>query len=473
MPSDLTQLDLLSTNLYQLKNLKTMDEKCSYLLDTLRKAGWGKVSLSFLNSKYETRKTLYSGYEPEAIKISEEHKLAPEKRKELLSSTVDRWRIVPFYYLPWRDERARYIVSGGLSTEIPLKYKVEWHKNDLLYAPIYHEGRPVAVLTLDSPREQTIPTKVSLRVPTIIHSMLTEVILQNTLTEHYDNFLEIYNSVIAQGTIGIIEFDESGRITVVNDVAEQILTINRIKLIGNNYYKVLSNDLIAKLSPAIQKAAETLKSVNVITEYTDIDQITKAIDIQITPLHILFNYTGMVWSLNYIEKTAIFKTYRTVLDNFKNINSRLSGDYINIQKQLVKLMCDQYGFRYPRLYILSEDHENLKCVLSYDSQIEDLEFFDHPYNRNSLAANAILENEIVFSSEKEQIVRDLRRIWERLKTKAAIAIPLHILPEVKAALVFDIQEKDFFIDESRKLSLDLFSNLISLVLRPLFEKNNK
>jgi hypothetical protein len=99
--------------------------------------------------------------------------------------------------------------------------------------------------------------------------------------------------------------------------------------------------------------------------------------------------------------------------------------------------------------------------------------FCHPYNRNSLAANAILENEIVFSSEKEQIVRDLRRIWERLKTKAAIAIPLHILPEVKAALVFDIQEKDFFIDESRKLSLDLFSNLISLVLRPLFEKNNK
>jgi hypothetical protein len=69
MHSDLTQLDLLSTNLYQLKNLKTMDEKCSYLLDTLRRAGWGKVSLSFLNSKYETRKTLYSGYEPEAIKI--------------------------------------------------------------------------------------------------------------------------------------------------------------------------------------------------------------------------------------------------------------------------------------------------------------------------------------------------------------------------------------------------------------------
>jgi PAS domain-containing protein len=250
---------------------------------------------------------------------------------------ADRTILLP----SWRDERARYIVSGGLSTEIPLKYKVEWHKNDLLYAPIYHEGRPVAVLTLDSPREQTIPTKVSLRVPTIIHSMLTEVILQSTLTEHYDNFLEIYNSVIAQGTIGIIEFDESGRITVVNDVAEQILTINRIKLIGNNYYKVLSNDLIAKLSPAIQKAAETLKSVNVITEYTDIDQITKAIDIQITPLHILFNYTGMVWSLNYIEKTAIFKTYRTVLDNFKNINSKLSGDYINIQKQLVKLMCDQ------------------------------------------------------------------------------------------------------------------------------------
>jgi len=470
MPSDLTQMDVLSTNLYQLKNLKTIDEKCTFLLETLRKAGWGKVSLSFLNSKYETRKTLYSGYEPEAINFSEEHKLPPEKRKELLSSTVDRWRIVPFYYLPWRDERARYIVSGGLSTEIPLKYKIEWNKNDLLYSPIYHEGRPVAVLTLDNPKEPSIPTKVSLRVPTIIHSVLTEVILQSVAKEHYANFLEIHRSVIARGTIGVIEIDDSGKITEVNDAAEQILSVNKARLLGNNYVKVLSNDLVFQLSSAIQEATDSLKSVDLRFDYSDINNTRRALEIRITPLHILFDYMGMIWSINYVDKTEIFKTYRTVLDDFNAINSKLSGDFINIQQQLVKLMCDQYGFIYPRLYILSDDHETLRCVLSYDPQIEDLTFFDHPYNRNSLAANAILENELVFTTEKEKTVRDLRRIWERLNTKAAIAIPLHIIPEIKAVLVCDIRTPDFFIDEARKISLNLFGSLIGLVLRPLFEK---
>jgi len=469
MSSDLNKLDILSTNLYQLKNLKTTDEKCVFLLDTLRKSGWGKATLSFLNSKYETRKTLYSGYEPEAIKFSEEHKLSAEKRRELLSSSVERWRIAPFYYLPWRDERARYILSGGLRTEIPLKYKVEWNKNDLLYCPIYFEGRPVAVLTLDNPRDPAIPNKVNLRVPTIIHSVLTEVILRSVTEEHYDNFMEIHREILARGTIGIIEMDFSGKINEVNDVAEQILTINKAKLLGNVYSKVIGGELITKLSPAIQKALETLKVASVEVEYKDFNNATNILEIDITPLHVLFDYTGMVWSISYREKGSIFQMYRTLLDNVNNINSKLSGDYAEIQQRLVKLICELYGFTYPRLYMLSDDQETLKCILSYDSQLEDLTFFDHPYNRNSLAANAILENEPVFTSEREKNIRDLRRIWERLKTKAAIGLPLPILPNVKAALVCDIQKPDFFLDESKKITLNLFCNLMGLTMRSLFE----
>ncbi|MFA4920802.1 MAG: hypothetical protein WC611_01575, partial [Candidatus Neomarinimicrobiota bacterium] len=75
------------------------------------------------------------------------------------------------------------------------------------------------------------------------------------------------------------------------------------------------------------------------------------------------------------------------------------------------------------------------------------------------------------TTEKEKNVRDLRRIWERLKTKAAVAIPLHIMTEIKAALVFDIESADFFLDESKKITLDLFGKLISLALRPIFEKS--
>ncbi|MDD5231310.1 MAG: PAS domain-containing protein [Candidatus Marinimicrobia bacterium] len=471
MASDLNLLDTLSSNLYQLKILKTIDEKCNLLLETLRKTGWRKASLGFLNSKYETKKTLYSGYEPEAIQYSEDHKLPPEKRKALLSSAVERWRIIPFYYLPWKDERVRYILTDGLKTEIPLQHKPEWHKNDLLYAPIYFEGRPIAVLNLDEPKDPSIPSKVNLRAPTIIHSFITEVILQTVCEEHYENFLQIHRSIIARGTIGIIELDETGKIVDVNDVAEQILKISKVKLLDNKYNKVLNIEFLDQIAPAFQEAMKTLKDVNLNVDFCDINNEKHMLEVHLTPLHLLYDYTGMVLSFNYLEKTEIFATYRTVLDNLNALTSHLSGDYINIQNQLIQLMCAQYRFIFPRLYILSEDREILKCVLSYDPALENLSFFDHPFNRNSLAANAILEDMLVYTTEKEKNVRDLRRIWERLKTKAAVAIPLHIMTEIKAALVFDIESADFFLDESKKITLDLFGKLISLALRPIFEKS--
>jgi len=470
LTSELSQMDVLSTNLYQLKSLKAMDEKCTHLLEILRKSGWGKTSLCFLNSKFETRKTLYVGYVPEMIKFSEEHKLPPLKRKELLSSTTDRWRIAPFYYLPWRDERARYIVSDGLSTEIPLKYKIEWHKNDLLYGPIYYDARAVAVLTMDEPKDHAVPNKVNLRVPTIIHSIINEIIQQYLAEEQYANFRTIYRSIVGRGTIGIIELDITGKIIDVNAAAEQILTISKTKLLGNIYHKVLNDSFIARIAPPIQEAIETLVPVELDADYADFNQNIHKIKMQIAPLHILYDYTGMIWSLSYSEKSEIFSTYQTVLKILKAINDNFSGDYLDIQNQMIKLMCTEFQFKYPRLYVLSEDQITLKCVHSYDPELEDFSFFDHPYNRNSLASNAILENEIVYSTLKERNVRDLRRIWERLKTKAAIAIPLHIMPNVKAVLVCDIETSEFFLDESKRITLSYFGNLISITLRPVFDK---
>jgi len=62
MRNVLQLLDVLSSNLIHLKLKETLEDKCMVILDTLRKSGWGWVNLSFLNSKYETTKTLFSGY---------------------------------------------------------------------------------------------------------------------------------------------------------------------------------------------------------------------------------------------------------------------------------------------------------------------------------------------------------------------------------------------------------------------------
>jgi len=470
MASDLTHLDLLSTYLYQLKTLSSLDDKCIQILDILRKSGWAKVSLCFLNGKFETKKTLYSGYSAEEVKKSEENKLAPEKRKELLSSAVDRWRIIPFYYLPWRDERARRIVSDGLSTEIPLNLRIEWNRNDLLYAPLYYGGRPIAVLTLDEPRDKTAPNKVNLRVPSILHSVLGEIILQSVSEQYLANFQEVYRGVIERGTVGILEFDENSKITSSNTAAEQMLMISRERLLGNTFNKLFEDDILKQIIPSMNQAIESLSPAAVSILYKNENKETQQIDFQFAPIHTLFDFSSMICILTYPKKSDIFNIYSSIIKNVQDIIPALTGDFTAIQTNLIQLFCKQYKLIYPRLYLLSEDRSVLRCIYSYDPSFTDLRFFDHPYNRNSIAANAILDDQILFVSENDKTIRDVRKIWDLLKTKAALAVPLTISSDVKAALVFDTESSNFFLDESKKVILRFFARLISLTFRPAFEK---
>ncbi|MCK4296406.1 MAG: hypothetical protein KAX28_07105 [Candidatus Marinimicrobia bacterium] len=122
------------------------------------------MNLSFLNSKYKTAKTLFSGYSDEEIVLAKSKTISSIKRKELLSSTVEKWRIGSFYYLPWREPRVREIISGGMKSDIPVNLKDEWNDRDMLYVPIYYKTFPVAVLSLDKPRDISKIYRVSIRV---------------------------------------------------------------------------------------------------------------------------------------------------------------------------------------------------------------------------------------------------------------------------------------------------------------------
>ncbi len=465
MMSELQILELLATNLYQLKTFQTLEKKCNLVLDTLRRTGWAKVSLSFINSKYETKKTLYAGFTPEMIQIAEENKLPATKRKELLSSTVDRWRIPPFYYLPWRDERARLILSNGIKTEIPIHLKNEWHKRDLLYAPIYLDARPVAILNLDEPRDLNEPNKVNLRVPTILHSILNEIISSYYNEEFYKNFRKIQQTIIDKGTIGIIELSEENKIKSINIAVEQLLQKSTSTLLNVRLNKIFEGSWYDQLTPILEKAVETLEPQTCLVTYLDSGDNEHHLEIQLMPIHKMYDYSGMICTVSPPEKSEISHIYRQVLSALDQINTSLRGDLSTIQTALVKLMCQQYGLIYPRLYVLSDDLSTLKCLHSYDPRLTDLQFFDHAFNRNSLAANAILENQVLFTSTRERTIRDLRRIWDFLGTKAALAIPININSEIKAALVCDVESPNFFLDEAKKIILTFYGNLISMTFK--------
>jgi len=468
MANDLQTLDFLATNFLNLRTLKTLDEKCSLLLDTIRLCGWKNVSLSFLNSKYETKKTLYAGFTPEKIQIAEQNRISPQKRKELLSSQVDRWRISPFYYLPWRDEKARLILTGGIKTEIPIELKREWNKRDLLYAPIYVEARPVAVLTLDEPVNTTEPNKVNLRVPTIIHSLLFEIINRYYEQEYSLHFHQIQKKIIDMGTVGLLELDIENKIIDVNIAAEQLLKKSKEKLLKFRFEKIPSTNWYEQVSPLLTKAMETLEPQSGIITYTPYEQTYK-LEIHFLPIHKMFDYWGMLCTVTPSEKSEIFSFYRKIIDTIALVNRDLQGEPASIQAHLVDLLCKQYNLTYPRLYLLNRDHSQLDCIYSYDPSLTDLSLFNHAFNRNSLAANAIIDNRVVFTSIREPEVRDLRKIWDYLGTKAAVAIPIIISEDLKGALVCDADVENFFLDDSLELLLSLIGNLIALTLKSVIK----
>ncbi len=392
----------------------------------------------------------------------------PQKRKELLSSQVDRWRISPFYYLPWRDEKARLILTGGIKTEIPIELKREWNKRDLLYAPIYVEARPVAVLTLDEPVNTTEPNKVNLRVPTIIHSLLFEIINRYYEQEYSLHFHQIQKKIIDMGTVGLLELDIENKIIDVNIAAEQLLKKSKEKLLKFRFEKIPSTNWYEQVSPLLTKAMETLEPQSGIITYTPYEQTYK-LEIHFLPIHKMFDYWGMLCTVTPSEKSEIFSFYRKIIDTIALVNRDLQGEPASIQAHLVDLLCKQYNLTYPRLYLLNRDHSQLDCIYSYDPSLTDLSLFNHAFNRNSLAANAIIDNRVVFTSIREPEVRDLRKIWDYLGTKAAVAIPIIISEDLKGALVCDADVENFFLDNNLELLLSLIGNLIALTLKSVIK----
>jgi len=470
MAAELHLLDLLASNFNLIRVYDTLNEKCQVLLETLRKSGWERVTLSFLNRKFEAKKTLYSGFTDEQIKIAEEKKINPAKRKELLSSMVERFRMSTFYYLPWKDARARTIVSSGRTTEIPIYTKDQWHPMDLLYAPLYYKARPVAVLTLDGPKDKETPNKVKMRVPQIIHSTLIQVISEYISQEYFSYSKELKEAIIEKGTIGIIQVSHDGKITDINLAGEHILRLRKRNIESLFFLKYFDERFTKKISPAFRNAIEQLSPQKIETTFIYADDTRKDLILNFFPQHILYEYSGMICTITYPESRDLYKIYSTIVNQLREMSDTLTGDYSDIQRKIVFLLCRQFHFRYPRIYKVSDDKTTLECILTFNEETQDIAFFDHPYNRNSLGATAIIEDKILFTTKLEGQIRDVRRIWQKLDTPGAIAIPLHINENTKAVLVCDFLEPVFELDMAKEVILKYFAMILGMALKSYFGK---
>lgn len=468
MIGEVQTLELLASNFNLLRLQDSLNDKCQLLMDTLRKSGWGRVSLSFLNSKYETKKTLYSGYSDDLIKIAEEKRLNPAKRKELLSSLVERYRIGTFYYLPWKDSRARTIVASGKTTEIPIYAKDQWHPMDLLYAPLYYKSRPVAVLTLDEPKDKAAPDRVKMRVPQIIHSALIQVIAEYISQEYFSYSEELKEAIIAKGTLGVIEIAYDGKIGSLNLAGEHILRFRSNKIESLYFLKHFNDRFANKIAPVFTKAQESLQPQTFTSVYFYSDGTSRELVLQFFPQHVLYEYSGMICTISYPKSQDMYQIYADIVTRLKEMSENLTGDFPDIQQKVIFLLCRQFHFRFPRIYAVSDDKSTLKCLLTFDEETQDLEFFDHAYNRNSLGATAIIDNQIIFTTREDKQIRDVRRIWQKLDTQGAIAIPIYVNENRTCVLVCDFLEPGFELDTAKEVLLKYFALVLGMTLKPYF-----
>ena len=464
MATDLQILETLSTNLFDLKTKRTLDEKCIIVLDTLRKTGWKRTSLSFLNEKFETTKTLYSGYTDEEIQHYESTLITSAKRKKLISSTVERWRVGLYYYLPWREERVRSIISDGMTTDIPIELRAVWNPMDMLYAPIFIDAQPVAIIALDQPRDGQVPNKVSLRVPNIMHALLTEVLQEFSTLKNYPFYDAIQSTELEKGVVGFIELSHDDKVASFNHAAEKLLRVQQKDATGQSIRKILAPSFTEKMLFHIEDARNRNQIVSTTLFYPDENARPEKIDFHFFPLHILYHYNGMVIALHYPDAKDIYKMYSEVLMKTDLLTLALAGPINQIEERLIQWLMQHFSFDHPRLYRISADRAQIICEKYYGNlDINDIRQFDQPFNRNSLAVSALLENETLITTRRNETIRDNRRIWQMLKTIGSIAIPMRSIEGSEFVLQCDLTNDLFELDMAKSILFKTFASFFALM----------
>ncbi len=464
MHSPIEDIEILSSKFDELKNQSDLNLKCQLLLDTFRRTGWRKVTLSFINEQYQTLSTLYSGFSDQEIKIAEQHKVSSDFRKKLLGSIFKKWRLGNFFYLPWSDSQIRRILSGGMISEIPLHIKNKWHDKDLLYAPIYFKSRPVAVLRLDKPKVHEKPDLAHLRIPNIILSVLQEVIKQFIAQDNLALAQDFHQTLQKQAGFGFVKISHRDKIEEMNAPAELILNLSARDL-HYGIFKALKTELSDKIEPYYRSARDDLKVSSVTIDKANVSK--KPLCFHFLPFHILGDFRYMIIILYFAEFSDNFTNYSKIINDIHQLFAINAKVYQNRAELLINWLMGRYPFSYPRLYKLSGDKSTMECFQTVHISPEfDLDFFSHPYNRNSLASSAILEKQIVLSKTNEEFFRDVRKIWNALETQAAIAVPLILTPGYETVLTCDFDPDTFHLSSADEIILNYFGALMGSVILP-------
>lgn len=232
----------------QMIRSRDLHERLRVIAEAIRLLGWRRVVISHRDRNLEIIDLVTAGLTPEEQKMLLERKAPGHVWKERFGPKFERYRIGEFYYLPWSDpwvrEHVHHVPPGsppdkvttyaGVPSRIPQEEMVDWHPQDMLYAPLRTpDGRIVGILSMDDPTDGRKPTKESL-TPLELFLYLAAVAIENAelikeleeAREQIKLYAEKLESIIEKRTRALRESEErrvkAERLAAIGELAASV-----------------------------------------------------------------------------------------------------------------------------------------------------------------------------------------------------------------------------------------------------------
>ncbi len=236
------RMEHLMKNSTKIMNIKDMRQRLRVIAEAIQKFGWRRVVISLRDENLEGTDFVAVGLAKKEMDLLIKRKAPGHVWRERLGPKFEKYRIGEFYYLPWSDPWIRGNVHGvppgtspdtattstGIFSKLSEKDMVDWHPQDLLYAPLRTpEGRIVGILIMDDPVDGRKPTRESL-IPLELFLHQAAITIENArLIENLEKAkkeLEVYATQLEQ------KVEERTR--ALKESQEQLLKAQRMAVIG-------------------------------------------------------------------------------------------------------------------------------------------------------------------------------------------------------------------------------------------------
>ena len=249
------------------KVMRTRDlhQRLKIVAEAIRKIGWRRVVITVRDENLEMTDLVTEGLTKEEVKLLLERKSPGGVWRERLGPKFNRFKIGEFYYLPWSDPWVREKVHGvpsdaspeevttyaGVPSRISPEEMVDWHPQDLLYAPLcLPDRRIVGIISIDDPSNGRLPNEDSL-IPLELFLYQAAVAIENAQLmcdlHAHGKVLQRTNArlqALIQAIPNVIYFkDAQGRNLVVNKAFEKLVGMTQEEIIGKTDEQLFPPDL--------------------------------------------------------------------------------------------------------------------------------------------------------------------------------------------------------------------------------------